>query len=417
MTSSDPSIACDCHFHDQADSKQPTAGGHPRGRRGQFHSFSTHIVRLALLMGLVVPTWIASPLAAQLQKRQIGFPVEGRPIIVNGAVQQDKEESADDDMGVVVEIDRSAPELDPMTIRMTMLDGTIMTGQVDQEAISVATDFGQLTIPVARIKRLRPGLRSYPELHEKLRNLILNLGASDFEVREAAQKELLGYGLKISVVIRSAEGLDDAERKRRVDEITKALETLRQDQDLLGGGEEVIPWEMLDVVETDVFTVAGKIEVDTFQLASKYGTLQINLADIAMADRMFGTAEPVRKALVVDGSNLAGSKFKSSQIRVEKGDRITVVAEGQLTMTPWGGNQMANPDGNAYYGMYNQFPGGALIGSIGSGGDEFLVGQRKSFTAETSGVLQFAIAMQPDYANGNYNFPGKYTLRIEVEPK
>ena len=372
--------------------------------------------------GLVFPLSLAlllmsvSSLAAQFERRPIAVGID-RPILVNGALQQDEESAAEEDDGVVVELDRDVPALDPMMIRMTMLDGTIMTGKVDQETINVATDFGQLTIPVARIKRLRPGLRSYPELHDHLKTLIQNLGAADFEQREAAQKELLGYGLKISKVIRRAEGLDDAERKKRVDDILKALETMRQDQELLGGAEEVVPWELLDIVETDVFTVAGKIEVNTFQLDSKYGTLQIKLSDIALADRMFGTAEPVRKALVIDGAYLAGRKFKSSQIRVEKGDRITVVADGQLTMTPWGGNQQASPDGNAYYGMYNQFPGGALIASIGSGGEEFLVGKRKAFTAESSGVLQFAIAMQPDYSNGNYNFPGKYTLRIEIEPK
>jgi hypothetical protein len=37
--------------------------------------------------------------------------------------------------------------------------------------------------------------------------------------------------------------------------------------------------------------------------------------------------------------------------------------------------------------------------------------------AKTNGTLYFAIAMQNQYANQGYNYPGQYNVRVKVQPQ
>ena len=103
---------------------------------------------------------------------------------------------------------------------------------------------------------------------------------------------------------------------------------------------------------------------------------------------------------------------------VSKGDRLSLRASGQIGMTPWGGNRMSGPGGNAgTYGWYDQassFPTGALGGRIGSTGKFFLVGERKSMVATRSGMLYLAVAIPQSYTNNN--FPGQFKVIVHVEP-
>ena len=65
----------------------------------------------------------------------------------------------------------------------------------------------------------------------------------------------------------------------------------------------------------------------------------------------------------------------------------TITAEGTITMTPWGSNNVSTPDGGSSYGWYvnNKIYGGALVGKVGEG-EVFKIGSQLSFTAANSGI-------------------------------
>jgi hypothetical protein len=127
--------------------------------------------------------------------------------------------------------------------------------------------------------------------------------------------------------------------------------------------------------------------------------------------------EEFAKNVTVDGTNVVQMRFKESGLKVERGDKISVKADGQLILTPWGSDAQSTPDGAQNYGWYinNQIAMGALVGKIGKSGSVFKVGSNSSFTAEQAGELQFAIAMRQGY-EGNA-FPGKYNVKVRVRPK
>jgi hypothetical protein len=57
------------------------------------------------------------------------------------------------------------------------------------------------------------------------------------------------------------------------------------------------------------------------------------------------------------------------------------------------------------------------VGRIGSAGKVFKVGSKHTMTAPKAGVLYFGIAMNPQFASQDYNFPGAYDVKVRVNSK
>jgi hypothetical protein len=319
-----------------------------------------------------------------------------------------------------VEIPRAAPiQLGPKHIRLHLLDGSVISGDLSVSEITVETTFGKLVVPVANIRSFTPGLDSYPKKIAELETLVNNLGSDDYKTREQAHKDLSAMGIKIRRELEQHANSENAEIKRHVGEILKELEEQAEEADDDEEGAAEQPWIRQDTVVTSDFTVVGKVMPKDFAIQSKYGPLNVQLADVRMAERDTGAKEPFRKNVTVDGSNIAQRNFRSTGVRVQAGDKIILKAEGSVVMTPWGSNAATGPDGAQNYGWYvaNQIPGGALVARIGDKGQIFKVGRQSTFTAKASGVLQLAIGIQPEYANEGYNYPGQYSVKLRIEPK
>lgn len=313
-----------------------------------------------------------------------------------------------------------AEPIRPNFIRLHLLDGNIISGDLSVSEIEVDTQFGKLVVPIEKIRKFTPGLDSYPKLAGEIKQKIADLASDEYKTREQAHKELVAMGTQIRKELESHSSDVNAEIKRHVGEILKELEEQAEEQDELEEGELAEqPWIRLDTVVTTDFTVVGKVSPGEFTVESKYGPLTVALADVRTGERPSGAKESLRKTLSVAGENLAQRSFKSSGIRVQAGDKITVRAEGNIVMSPWGSNAASGPDGMPNYGWYvpSQIAGGALVARVGDKGTIVKVGRQSTFTAKSSGILQFAIGMQPEYAGEGYQFPGEYRLKIKVDPK
>jgi hypothetical protein len=172
-----------------------------------------------------------------------------------------------------------------------------------------------------------------------------------------------------------------------------------------------------DTVETTEFTVVGRIVPKSFTIESPYGPLTVKLSDIRRGQREVTQLEVLRKSLAVEGTHMVFMGLKASNVKVERGDKVTITAGGTVTMTPWGNRAFSTPDGGANFGWYieGQIPGGALVAQIGESGPIFKIGSKHTFTADRAGVLQFGIALAGNHAN--QTFPGQYTVKIVVRRK
>ncbi|QDU26314.1 PA-IL-like protein [Anatilimnocola aggregata] len=340
------------------------------------------------------------------------------PGVIEDKPADDKKPKAKDEP--TVDVPRTAAvTYGPRYLKLHLFDGSVITGDLSIAEINVDTPFGKLVVPVERIRSFSPGLDSFPELSAKIVDTIKKLGSDDYKTREQAHKDLAAMGVKVQKELEKFVSDENAEIKRHVGEILKEFEEAAEEQ----GDDEESPveqaWIRQDTVVTSDFTVVGKVSPAEFKINSKYGELNVKLADVRRAEREAGAKESFRKSVTVQGENLAQRSFKSTGIRVQAGDRITIKAEGSIVMSPWGSNASSGPDGAPNYGWYipNQIAGGALVARIGEKGTIYKVGKQHSVVAKTSGVLQLAIGMQGDYAGDGYQFPGEYRVKLKIDPK
>jgi len=319
-----------------------------------------------------------------------------------------------------VDVPRTPPvQLGPKHIRLHLLDGSVISGDLSVSEITVETPFGNLVVPIDRIRSLSPGLDSYPKVLADLEGLIKNLGSDDYKTREQAHKDLAAMGSKIRKELERFTNDENAEVKRHVGEIIKELEEQNQEAEDADEGVGAQPWIRLDTVVTTDFTVVGKVTPKAFEISSKYGPLTVQLADVQKGERETSARESLRKSVTVEGTNVAQRSFKSTGVRVQAGDKITFRADGNMIMSPWGSNAATGPDGAPNYGWYvpNQIPGGALVARIGDKGQVFKVGRQLTMVAKSSGVLQMAVGIQAEYANEGYSYPGQYNVKLKIEPR
>ncbi|MEX0776534.1 MAG: hypothetical protein WD042_12590 [Phycisphaeraceae bacterium] len=300
----------------------------------------------------------------------------------------------------------------PGPLRLYLLDGSIITGQIALEQFTVQTQFGTLKVPVKSIVSFTPGLDSHPNLDKQINELIEKLGSSEITEREAAQKELSKMGPSIRGALQKYTKDDDAERRLRVQALLDEMQEAVADDE---GPKDATLIEQ-DSLETTEFTMVGRIQPTQFQVTNTYGTLTIKLSDVRVARRDGGEKEEIRKSFDVQGMNLFMTNWKDPGIRVEKGDSVSVTADGTVTLSPWGSRAMSTPEGAANYGMAQpgNLPLGCLVARVGDG-QPFKIGSKSTFTADRAGKLQFGMAMMPEYANNQ--FPGKYDVKVRVEHK
>lgn len=376
------------------------------------------------LAGAMLLAALFAPLALRAEDDPFGAPetvveetvVEASP--AEGASKKPPEEKSTE--GEAETVRPPAAPVNPRVVRFHLMDGSMVSGELTIDQISVATEFGELVVPIPALSSFTPGLGSYPKVAGEIDALIDKLGSDDYQTREQAHKDLGQMGLKVRRQLEAKKSDENAERKRHVEQLLKDLESLAEEQaELAEEGEEqlVTEWIADDTVVTSKFSVVGKISPQEFVMKSKYGPLNIKLSDIRKMDREKATNEAVVRRVEVTGNNLAQMSYKETGIRLEAGDKVSITADGQLVMSPWGNNMSSGPDGGQNFGWYakNSIAGGALIGKIGNSSDEFKIGSKHTFTAKRSGMLKLAIAMQAQYAQQGYNFPGQYNVRVKVE--
>lgn len=304
-------------------------------------------------------------------------------------------------------------------IRFHMWDGAVVGGDVSVDGITVQTEFGSLEIPIEKIRSFYPGLDSFPERKRMIETLVEQLGDRDYDVREKSHRQLQGMGLQLRKRLYQFDDGGSAERKKHLADLRKELDEVLEDLEEEAEDPESIERALIngDMVNTPDFSVVGKIQQPTFQIASRYGQLTIRLQDIRFADRSFNQPRAeIRKTIAVSGSTFFQKAPKSARIRVNKGDRITIRGSGSVNWTNWNNN--SSPEGLQNQGNWKGIACGALCARIGKSGDVIKIGTKESFVAKKNGILYLAIAMKDNYAeNSSYRWEGEFKARVTVEPK
>ncbi|MFH1429322.1 MAG: hypothetical protein ABIH39_06215 [Candidatus Margulisiibacteriota bacterium] len=307
----------------------------------------------------------------------------------------------------VIKSDETAPEPTPNTDTAAtepavkesifqLKDGMKIAGVIELNSIKVDTEYGVLNIPVNDIIRIRIGKKCDKQLIEKIADLIEKLGSPDFKVREEAANGLKKLGPIAATELRNAAKSSDVVIKTTSEEILTSL---------IGREEEIVPDE--DIIETVQFTAVGDVNIQIFEIKTKYGKITIKKQDLGEI------IIPTRSDVSIVETVAAAMGFQETKISVSAGDKITIKATGTisygvggLTFSPDGGGRQLLPVSEDGY------PCGTLLGRIGSNGQIFKIGSNYTDTVNSNGVLYLKIAtFDPD------DFIGEYKVEIQVKSK
>lgn len=302
-------------------------------------------------------------------------------------------------------------------MRLHLMEGSVVAGKLSTETVVIETSYGKLSIPVDDVVSFTPGLDSHPNERKKIGRLIQQLGSNSAAERDAAQRALSDMGTTVQNELVRYVADEDTERRTRVQRILAEMEELDDDDDIDPAAAR--PWIAQDSLETSQFTVVGRISPQAFDLQTQFGPLKIAIGDIRRAEREAEQKPELRKTLTVGGENLVQLNMVPSGLRLSRGDKVQITADGRLTMSPWGNASFSTPEGSEQFSWYvpNQIPGGALVARIGTSGKVFKAGSKHALTAPRGGVLYFGIAMSPQFATQDFNFPGGYTVKVRVNGK
>jgi len=223
-------------------------------------------------------------------------------------------------------------------------------------------------------------------------------------------------GLKIKNVLNTFDDGGVAERGKRLEEIRAQFDEIIEEMkdDLL---TPETPLDFNDTVVTPDFSIVGEIQQKEFDVSSKFGRLQVQLGDILLADRMINRSRPeIRKNVTVDAMAFFQKKPQSAGIRVHKGDKIFVQADGVVQWTNW--SNSSTPDGLTNRSSWNGINSGKLVARIGTDNSACVaVGAKGNFVAKKSGTLYLGISMRDSYANSSsYTWTGNYKAKVRVSP-
>jgi len=306
------------------------------------------------------------------------------------------------------------PKISNQFAQLHLRDGSIIGGEIETTTIDVKTRFGMLTIPISRVLKIYPGLNSCPTLKDKIATYVEDLGSDDKVKCEVAQRDLLAMGLKISKVISTYEDGGNKERAKRLDEIRAALDEMKDEAE-----DEAItpdtPLEYTDKIVTPDFAIVGEIQQKEFQFKSKFGQLKVQLGDITLADRQIGIGRgEIRKNVSVGAMAFFQTNPKSTGIRVQKGDKVTIKADGIVQWTNW--NNSSTPAGLTNRSQWNGINSGTLVARVGTDNSKCVsIGTGSTFTAKKGGLLYLGIAMRDSYAsNSGYTWTGEYKAKVRI---
>src|SRR5262245_13321100 len=128
----------------------------------------------AAWLALFSPAHLAQAQPLARPARAFG-PVPGLPAASSDVKPPDKDEP-------IVELSRGpVVELGPKHLRMHLLDGSVISGDLSIGEVEVETSFGKLVVPIDKIRSLRPGLDSNPKMLAHIEGLIKSLSDDDYK--------------------------------------------------------------------------------------------------------------------------------------------------------------------------------------------------------------------------------------------
>jgi len=271
--------------------------------------------------------------------------------------------------------------------------GTILVGRLKASVWKCATAFGELTIPVAEVRRVRFGRKSDPDRVQTVRALI-----KDLDSPQAARRDFAVAALREQGVFAAPDLKEHSVGAGRSAQVKKLCVDLLAS---LKEGPRDWPADD-DRIETARFNLKGTVSQANFTIQiAELGAITVERRHIVEL-RAHRPSES--HTFKVTGQHSPRTSWLDTKLQLKPGQRFKITAHGAIMFPQWGGNAFA-PDGALNMGNWAGMPMGSLVGRMGTNGPMFKVGRFYAGAPAGKGTLHLClgITVQGMASNGEYN--------------
>jgi hypothetical protein len=314
-------------------------------------------------------------------------------------------------------------------LRLTLRDGSLITGTTKMDKMLFTTAYGKLEIPVKNISHLKLGIPEDASQKANVVNLLKQLNNASEATRKNAYENIVKLSSGAIPVIENVMYSDASVASGTYADYTAeaALSELKS----MHGIEEGMTVQ--DVVTIDgEFTIGGRYEFSKIDLTTEYGSLSIPREKIRSMDILYsdGTNQNEKNFKLLASKHISSNKdggWLKTGIMVKTGQKINISANGQVTLASLSGASY-KPDGKVVSSStglagddyYDSYDGGSsstypvygnVVFKIGESGPVQKAGAKFNGTAKQSGMLHISI-YETVYNAAN---SGSYNVNVSVK--
>jgi len=304
---------------------------------------------------------------------------------------------------------------------LTLKDGSIVTGTTKVSKVSLATEYGNLEIPIKNVSSIELGIVADNSLKNTITSLVSQLYDNNEATRSKAFSSLTA--LKIGAIPVLEELIfSSTEEKISFEDFNAedALSELKMTHNVSSN------YKTKDVIVIDnEYNMGGNYDFSSVELKTEYGTLNIPREKIEKIDVLFiDPSNSNSKSLKLNASthitsNANGGWLKTG-IMVKINQTITISAKGEIILASLSNNAY-KPDGSvknantdSYTDSYgtSEYPTyGNVVFKIGEAGAATRAGAKYSKKSTSSGMLYLSIH-ETVYNPAN---TGSYNVTVSVK--
>lgn len=281
-------------------------------------------------------------------------------------------------------------------VEVRLRDGSRLRGEIGAiEHLAVKTEFGELKVPIAELRRVSRGDRLSAAEARELMGIIKELDHEEYENRRVAQKKIESYGHRALELLTDALASAPPERRARLQESLKrvAAKCGRRPP-------------MLDVIRTSQVDIRGRMELGKIPVKTRFGLLDFAFEDL---DCIRWLAYGERQEYTLDAWKSI-SEWTDTGLEVSEGDELAISASGQMNC---GGNVM-QPSGSSAWGNTAPFQVGTLIAKIGENGKPFAVNEGVKCVAPIGDRVYLRVWVQQNMLgrSNQASYSGEYQVTV-----
>ena len=281
--------------------------------------------------------------------------------------------------------------------KVTLRDGSIYNGSISIKNVDLQTDYGKLAIPLKNVSSIDVGLAPDKSNKAKLENLCAQLSNEVEETRKIAYDELLKS--KASEIYVLQDYLYSDKYTPSLDNMWTLDQLISELKSKLNLDDNI---QEKDIISIDGQYIMGGIFIfPSVEIKTEFGSLSIPKEKISKIEVTYVPFSGEGNTKII---NLPASKYISGNpnggwyrtgINVQKGQRITINASGEITLASLS-NAKYNPNGAAgtedIYSTGSTYPTyGQLVYKIGETGQATTAGGKFNGTMSSSGMLYISI--------------------------